>query len=133
MGKSSRLKRLAATQLRLRTLEQLELAHRRHALVEAEAARQHVLDRVSGAGSTEQAWLVARTNASLRTARQVEAAVMGVVDQTARLSERASVCLLLSRLCSEAEQQDRTRREASELTEALERVTVFSEDSAGQD
>lgn len=133
MEKSRRLKRLSDTQQRLLTLEQLELARRRQALIEAEAAREHVLDRLSGDGLTHEAWFVARTNASRRTASQVEAAASGVVDQAARLSERATVCLLIDRLHFEAQQQDRTRFEASELVEVLERVTATPEDSAGQD
>lgn len=133
MTQSSRLKRLVDTQQRLRTLEQLELERCRQALAEAEAARNHVLESVSGAGSADQAWLVARTDAPHRTARDAEAARTRVVDQATRLSDRASVCRLVARLQSEALLREHSRREASELAEAIERIGVSWEDSATQD
>lgn len=133
MSKSSRLKRLADAQRRLRALEQLELARCRQTLADVEAARHHLLEIISGAGSTDQAWLVARTNAPQRTAKNVEAAETCVVDQEARLIDRASVDRFIARLYAEALQQERSRREASELAEVLERAVVSWENSARQD
>lgn len=133
MTRSSRLKRLVEAQVRLRTLEQLELGRCRQALAEAEAARSHVLQSISGAGSADQAWIVTRTDASRRTARRVEAAVASIFEQEARLTERATVCQLVTRLHSEAILQECARREASELAEALERFVTSPKDSVGQD
>jgi hypothetical protein len=133
MTRSSRLRRLVEAQVRLRTLEQLGLGRCRQALAEAEVARNHVLRSVSGAGSADQAWIVARTDASRRTARRVEAAVALVLEQEARLMERATVCQLVTRLHSEAVRQECARREANELAEVLERVVISVKDSVGQD
>lgn len=133
MTKASRLKRLADTQLRLRTLEQLEFERCGQGLAEAEAARHHVLECVAGAGAPEQAWLVAQTGASQRTEKRVEAAGVSVAEQEARLGERAFVCRLVARLHAEAVLQERCRREAGELAETLERVAASWETSARQD
>lgn len=133
MSKVSRLQRLAAAQLRLRTLEQLEHARCRQDLAEAEAARKHALDIVSGAGSADEAWLVTRTDAPQRTTRRVEAARAAVMEKEATLRDREIVCRLVERLHDEAVQKERSVLEARELSDALERVIESRETSAGQD
>jgi len=133
MDEVLRLKRLIEAQRRLRLLDELGLERARFDLMEAEASRRHALESVTNNAPQELEWLLARTNASQRTARRVESASKSVVNQEVKLAERAMICRLAERSRSDAVIRERARLDACALSQTLEWCSVSWDDSAGQD
>ena len=132
MQQTLRLRRLAEVHRKLRRLELAELELRRTCLADAAAARQYSLECVAGAASKEQAYLATITGAQVRTARNLEAAVALVRDQTELLMDRTVAAELIARQLSAELARSRVEREAKALAEIIDQAAADAGDSAAK-